>query len=370
MIVDREDLEQLLLGAAFFSTGGGGSLAAGVELVASISKLEIVRVGEARPGGISATGYLVGSIDAPSLGEVASRGIRVAVKREAELVVRAFQFLREKWAGAIDYVVPVELGGYNTAVALFLAFETGLPLLDADLTGRSAPEMYQTGYYIGDIPPTPAAVVTAMGEKLLIEGVSDYGRLDNLLRALVQATHGLDVGVANFPVAVSTAGPFLVQGSLSKCMRIGALLSQGRVEEAVSLASGHVIYRGRVTGESFHSASGFTVGHALVTDGKTTLSLRYKNEILAAYLGQELAASVPDLIGVVTPGGRPVENTRFPLGEEVIVYVLPAPEIWRTPRGSEVFSLQHFQGLEYERSSDAGDEDPRSRSDARSDAGE
>ncbi len=370
MILDREDLEHLLLGAAFFSTGGGGSLAAGLELVASISKLEIIGVDEARPDGISATGYLVGSINAPSLGEVASRGVQIAVKREAELVVRAFQFLREKWAGAIDYVVPVELGGYNTAVALFLAFETGLPLLDADLTGRSAPEMYQTGYYVGDIPPTPAAVFTAMGERLLVEGVSDYGRLDNLLRALVQATHGLDVGVANFPVAVGTARPFLVQGSLNRCVQVGALLSRGKVDEAISLASGRMIYRGRVVGEKFHSASGFTVGYALVTDGKTTLSLRYKNEILAAYVDQNLTASVPDLIGVVTPEGRPVENTHFPLGGEVIVYVLPAPEIWRTPRGSEVFSLQHFGGLEYDESSDAGDEDPRSRSDAQSDAGE
>lgn len=342
MKVRREQLRQLLTGAAFFSTGGGGSLAAGLELIADIDELEILDVNSVDPAQICATAYLVGSISAPPLSELKAKNGDVAIENESDLVTHAFNLLCERFPGGIDLIIPVELGGHNTAVSLYLAAKAKLPLLDADLTGRSAPEMYQTAYYTGDITPSPAGIFTPFGEKLYVENVHDYKRFDDFLRALVSLCYGSDVGVANFPVPVATAKRYLIKNSLTRCIEVGSLLNRGKIEEAIALAEGKIIFRGQAIEEEYEVRNGFTYGHVLVKNEMGILRLEYMNEILAAFLNNHLVAVVPELIGVVTTNGRPVLNTEFKKGENVIVFTVPAPAIWQSAGGLSVFGPEHF----------------------------
>lgn len=59
-------------------------------------------------------------------------------------------------------------------------------------------------------------------------------------------------------------------------------------------------------------------------------------------------ACVPDLICVLNADGQPVTNPNWKLGEEVCVFGLPSPEIWKTERRREVFSKTSFGlGFDY-----------------------
>ena len=68
----------------------------------------------------------------------------------------------------------------------------------------------------------------------------------------------------------------------------------------------------------------------------------YKNENLIAYRDGSVDVSVPDMICVMDKDGTPVTNPHYENGMELTVFVLPAPEIWKTKRGLEVFGPRSF----------------------------
>jgi len=342
MKLNNKQLKQILIGAAFFSTGGGGPLDAGLELIQGISELELVDLNDAPGSSICATAYLVGSIKAPSLVELKKRHKNVAVEQESDLVPAAFNVLQKNYSKKIEFIVPVELGGHNTAVSLYLAHQANLPVLDADLTGRSAPEMYQTSYYIGDIPPTPAGVFTPFGESFFIENIADYERLDIIFRELVHLCDGYDIGVANFPLQIAEAAPYMIKNTLTLCLKIGALLEQGKIEKAVQQAGGEILFKGKPVKEKYEVKQGFTFGFVEILGKEEVLRLEYKNEIMVAKKEDKIIAAVPDLIGVVNDKGVPILNTRYKNEGQVLVFTVPAPELWKTEKGLEVFGREHF----------------------------
>ena len=340
MKLNNEQLRQILIGAAFFSTGGGGPLDEGLDLIQTIDELELINPDEAPGSGICATAYLVGSIKAPSLAELKQKHSNVAIAQQSDLVPGAFDVLQKNYSKKIEFIVPVELGGHNTAVSLYLARRANLPVLDADLTGRSAPEMHQTCYYVGDIPPTPAAVFTPFGESLFIENMDDYERLDDIFRELVHLCDGYDIGVANFPLPIAEAAPYIIRNTLTLSMEIGALLEQGKIEEAVQRAGGEIIFKGIPVIERYDVKQGFTFGYVEIQGKDGILRLEYKNEIMVAKRDDIVIAAVPDLIGVVNDQGVPILNTRYKSGEQIVVFTVPAPELWRTEKGLEVFGRE------------------------------
>ncbi len=342
MIVKQEAIRRLLMGAAFFSTGGGGSLREGLEVVRNIDSIELLKAGELDAETWTATAYLAGTVNCPPLEEIA-RKHPVSVQNGHELVVSAFDNL-EKMAGIeIGALIPVELGGYNTAVSLYLAAQKNLPVLDGDLTGRSAPEIRQTSYFLGGIPPTPAAVTTIFDEKIFLQDVTDYLRFDSILRLLVENSYQFDVGVAHFPLKLKSASPWVLHNTLSDCIRVGTLLENKETMKAISEAKGKVLFIGKLENEQFKIRDGFTVGEIKIKNTDGEMVLKYKNELYVAYLNGTIVSKVPELIGIIGTDGQPVANTQVPYNKNLIVYSLPIPDIWRSEKGGSVFSLESFE---------------------------
>jgi len=339
--LNQEELRHLLIGATFFSTGGGGSLTEGIELIKEVEELTLFDIEEVNPKKYCATSYLVGSVNPPSLGEL-KKQFNIKLDNSSELVIKAFKHLQNRLNKKIDYVIPIELGGYNTAVSLLIASQMNLPIIDADLTGRSAPEMYQTSYFIGNISPSPASVVNLFDEKFFVENLNDYKRFDDYLRSLVINSYGYDVGVANFPLSVIQARDYFIKNTMTQCLKIGSLLAEGKSYIAIEKAKGKVLFKGRLIKEVYWEKSGFTEGYVLLENKYKKFRIEYKNEILVSYLDNKIIASVPDLIGVITTDGRPVINTEFPKKKELIVYTIPTNDIWNSPKGRKVFNLSHF----------------------------
>jgi len=60
------------------------------------------------------------------------------------VLITAVQELEKELGIHIDAVIPVELGGLNSAAPLDAAVQMGKKVIDADLAGRAVPEVAQT----------------------------------------------------------------------------------------------------------------------------------------------------------------------------------------------------------------------------------
>ncbi len=343
--IKKEEFYSLLLGASFFSTGGGGNYDDGLKLLEEIESVNVLSIDEVDDYKFLFTLFFAGSIASPELEVLKREKEGVSIENEGELILNSYDTLNEKFGGELFYVVPVELGGHNTAPPLLLGAKRNIFVIDGDLTGRSAPEIAQTSLVAGGFSPFPAGVGTIFSERILIEGNWDYERFDKFLRYLVEYSYGYDVGVSSFPLKVKSAKNFVIKGTIRKSLEVGKLLLKGKILEAMRLSSSEILYEGVVMEEVKFNKDGFSYGRVKIKSDKGILRIFYKNEIIFVFLDDELIGEPPECFGVIDEEGKPVLNGRFKEGERVAVYKFRTPEIWLKGKGKEVFSKKWFEEL-------------------------
>ncbi len=147
-ILSSQDLLDLVDGVAIFSAGGGGNPEIGYKLVDKLVS-DGYTVKLASPSEVPNDAKVV---------NFACVGATTAVEYDADAAVKTLRIL-EEYAGFSAYAtIPVELGGFNTLVAVDVAARCGIPVVDADGAGRSVPEVHLKVYTIDDIPLTPMVV--------------------------------------------------------------------------------------------------------------------------------------------------------------------------------------------------------------------
>jgi DUF917 family protein len=273
--------------------------------------------------------------------------------------LKAFEALEGYMGREFFATIPTEIGGGNTAVALSVAARRGLPVVDADPAGRSVPELQHTTFYIENVPIAPLAVATPKGDTIILKEVADDFRAEALVRAIAVAS-GNRAGVADHPVEGRTLKRSVIPGTLSEPSRSGGgpkgpcLRERSGAGRGCS-GKGYLLFKGRVVEARWAIREGFTVGEVAIA-GEGSYSghryrIWYKNEHIISWFDGEPDAMVPDLICTVDPRtGEALTNPNCKEGLEVAVIGYPAPEIWRTPRGLELFGPGHFgYELEYRR---------------------
>lgn len=65
------------------------------------------------------------------------------------------------------------------------------------------------------------------------------------------------------------------------------------------------------------------------------------------WIDNEPLVMPPDLFILLDENGMPITNTILKENMRVVAIAAPAPDIWRTPRGLELFGPKHF-GFNYE----------------------
>ncbi len=174
-LLKKEDLEDILYGCTILGTGGGGSLEKGLrkveEALNSGKEFKLASLEEIPPESFIACPYYCGAIS-PLLPEVEAKYSNLPkIKEEPALV--AFKALEEYLGKDFYGVISTELGGANTAIALYVASMLGKCIVDADPAGRSVPELQHTTFYINSIPIAPMAVVNEFGETAIFVKVVD-----------------------------------------------------------------------------------------------------------------------------------------------------------------------------------------------------
>lgn len=317
-------------GAAIFSAGGGGSPEAGERLVEQL-------VSE---------GYsprLVAPSEVPQQAKIvnfACVGATTAIEYDSTAAVKTLKAL-EQFAGFSAYAaIAVELGGFNTLVAVDVAARCGIPVVDADGAGRAVPEVHLKVYTIDDIPLTPMVVSDVLaGNLVIVREALDGAACERITRVLA-AEWGQSAYTARRVLTGTQVRASPVQLSLTRAMQVGKLLRTAPqpVDALLTETGGLRLFDGVVESVSQRTESGFTfVGITLRGIHRwagSTLKLKAKNEVLAGYRDTKLVALAPDIITPLqVTTGRCVTAEQIAIGDALVVVGIPAPVEWRRPAG-------------------------------------
>lgn len=345
----RQDLTDLLHGAAIRGAGGGGDLSEGFALIdealAAGKQFDLYGLDEVPDDALICTPYLLGAISPLTDDEIA----RYAALPQADThpILTAYAEFEKRLGKPFFATTACELGGSNTAAAWFPAAMHGRGLLDADPAGRAVPEITHSTYYLVGLPASPIVAANAFGETFWLDGIKDDQRSETLVRALSRESRN-DIAAIDHALPMARLRDALIPGTISAALALGQRVRAAHatgedVAEAIANSGGgRVACRGTVRESTHTTEGGFTLGEIAIggtgEDAGVDFRIAIKNENMAAWRNGDVVATVPDLICVIdTDTAEPVTNPHARVGQRVAVVFLPAPAAFTTEKGLSVF---------------------------------
>lgn len=332
--LNHQNLIDLVNGAAIFSAGGGGNPEIGYRIVDNLISQKI-------------TVKLVAPSEVPNDARIvnfACVGATTTIDYDSDAAVKTLRALEEYQGFSAYATIPVELGGFNTLVAVDVAARCSIPVVDGDGAGRSVPEVHLKVYTIDDIPLTPMAVADIHGKNIVIvKATLDSKAAERIARVLAtEWNHSAYTARRILIGAQVKTSP--IQLSLSKSMKIGRLLrtSADPIEATLKETGGSKLFEGTVKYAEQETKAGFTFVDIKLQGtheyARSTFEFKAKNEVLVAYRDKKLVAVAPDIITPVhSETGRCITAEKIDKGDKLAVLGLPAPQKWRTSKGLKLW---------------------------------
>ncbi len=353
------EIEDFVRGATYFGTGGGGSYESGLEVLLKLFN----------------AGHEIGWIDADEIdddamtacpfgmGSIAPKGPEVLKQREAYGCVdekyrrgvnfaKAVEVLENEIGKKIEVLVPIELGGGNSASCIASAVMSGRKAVDGDYTGRAIPEIFQTTPYIHEKQLLPLSSCDAWGNICVVKEAINWRMAERIGKMLSVAAF-TGCAMAGFAFPAREMKETLVQGTMTECYELGKRIREAGeqggdpVTAAAEMLGGWVLCRGVVSKKEWWDKDGYFWGwHTFTGQGKysgTELKVFFKNENHLCYRNGRILVTSPDMLMVVDDTtGQPITNTLIAEGMSVAVVAVKARDIARTPRGLEALGPQNF----------------------------
>ena len=326
--LSRENVEDVLCGATLLGAGGGGSSGPALKLLndlfAKTDKIEMVDVNEVKESGKAIVSAGMGSPEV--LLKEGWKGQQVVAFERAEQMF-----------GKIDYVLPVETGGFNTFTAMQTAGIKHKKLVDGDGVGRAIPELEQTTYYLHGVSSSPTILADWQGNSAVIYPNDAY-MAENMGRALT-TTFGMAAGIAMFYMDGKKVKESTVAGAISQAERVGRVIKESKktkkdvVAAVLKEIDGKLLAKGVITKKVVEVKGGFDFGRIYVGG----IVVDYKNENMIAWKKDKPIAMVPDSICWLTKDGTPITNADIKEGLEVAVIAKKANPMFRTKEAFNTF---------------------------------
>ena len=343
-----EDLRDLSRGAAVLGTGGGGDPYVGRLLaerqLALGRRIRVISPDELDDDALVVPTSMMG---APT--------VIVEKLPSGEENVTALRALEARLGRSAAATMPVECGGVNSMIPLYMAAKLDLPVVDADGMGRAFPELQMETFHVYGVPGTPMSVADEKGDATVVESGSNH-RMEWLARGVTIRMGGASY-VSMYPMTAAEVRRTAIPGTLGLAQGIGAALRTAREEHRDPFAAltemlagtiyshGAVLFRGTVVDVERRPVEGFARGRARLEpfEGDDWLELTFQNEYLVARSEGETRAVVPDLICTLdTETGEPITTEALRYGQRITVYTVSTPEIMRTPAALETFGPAAF----------------------------
>ncbi|ALM74496.1 DUF917 domain-containing protein [Thermococcus barophilus] len=334
--LDEDSLIDIITGSTVLGCGGGGSPNNGLRLVKKELKrgreFKIINIHGIPNHKRTVSAYFVGPIDeGKKYGNLAT-----------EAIVGLADFLNEDFFA----IIPTEMGGNSTAVALSASARLGIPTVNGDMAGRAVPELHHSVYYVYGHNMAPFSMVTRQGDVMIVPKIKNDITAEKLVRGVVSSTNS-KVGVASHPIRGKISKKILIKNSLSYAQKLGKILREADNWISEFLKEGaFLLFKGKCIFLKWKNEKGFTVGE-LELQGidefkGESYRIWFKNENIASWRNGKIDVTVPDLITTLTLDGKPVINSEIKVGKEYVVFGFKAPEIWRSQKGLEIFGPKYF----------------------------
>jgi DUF917 family protein len=353
-----EDCEDLLEGALWLGTGGGGSYQEGIDLLTEVINegrtIEWIDAENIPDNTWSFTIGLHGSI-APmspkSLDEIRAQNL-VEVDDEWYLV-KAVKELGNALGCEFGCVVPAELGPDSVAIPLAVGARMGISVVDGDYIGRAVPEELQSTYCLYGKQSNLFAGVDIWGNSVFVKhAVSTYA-LERMAKMLAVASYG-NIAVATTPLIASDMKEIVVRGTLTRCLQIGQSLRKARVkgidpiDATLETAQAWRLFDGQISALETEDRGGYYYGTVEIA-GKgnytgQTLRVWFKNENHITWLNDKPWITSPDLVTFLyTNCGKGIYNSTLEIGDEITAIGMKGFEGFRTEYGLSLGGPEHFE---------------------------
>lgn len=245
--------------------------------------------------------------------------------------------------------MPFEIGP-NVFAGLLEAARKGKPVVDGDTAGyRAVPEVSLCSFNIHQVPIGPVVLATAWGDRLVLEKVLNWQRLEDLSRHIAVASGGGVGGMMAFTGTDVQRGA--VAGTISKAVNVGRAIREARAssqdpaDAAAEAAGGYVLFRGRVQAQINEDKGAFIWGDERLEGtgdfSGHTFRVWYKNENHMSWLDGRPYVMSPDCVTVLdAETGYGLSNfspSDWRWGRDVAVIGVPCAPAWRTERGLRIF---------------------------------
>lgn len=353
----RKDIDPLLEGLAILGTGGGGNPEWGRMIMENDlnrgRSWRIVPLEAVPDDWTIVCGGIMGSVKA--LEEIGFD--KVLEKWEASFpLVEVTRYMEKLLGRRIDAMVPFEAGGLNTPIVLTLGSRMEIAAIDADGSGRSAPETQMTSWHGHGVEITPMPLADSMGNIVVVSKASQPTYVDEVGRFVV--TKGGYLGANNHhPMTGVQLKRTSVPGTFSKSLELGQAVQAARrsggdpIDTVVETLGARRLIHGRIEAMREEERMGFyftTVElNGLGSDAGHRARLVIKNEAMACFLDDQPVTLFPDPIYLLEPGtGRGFMSVELRQGMEVHVLGVAAHprlrEAAQTAAGRVAFSPERF----------------------------
>ncbi len=352
-----QDCEDLLEGALWMGTGGGGSYEEGLDLLREVMEegfsLEWVKADDIPDSTWTVTVGLHGSIGA--LSEDTLKAISQAELTENQdewYLITAVKELGAFINHTFGCIVSGELGPGSVAISLAVSARMGLPLVDGDYIGRAVPEETQSTYCLFGKQSNMFTGVDRWGNIVIVKNGVNMHSLERMAKMLALASYG-DIAVATTPLPANEMKEILVPGTITRCLEIGRTLRKARedgsdpINAGLELVNGWRLFDGIVSRLEIEDRDGYYFGTAYI-DGTGVsagqkLEVWFKNENHITWLNGSPWVCSPDLVTFLdSKSGRGIYNSALKEGDEITAVGMKGLEGFRTELGLSLLGPEHF----------------------------
>lgn len=344
----RQDIIQVLKGAAFLGAGGGGSYEYGLKLLDQLeamgytAEFDLLSVDEMEEGKYA--------------GMVAALGQPTAIdlqKLSADLpaAYKALKIAANTDDHELKYLYSGEMGGFNTMVPIFLSIISGkgedkVSVVDADSNGRAVPELGTCLTNARGIGPAPLAMAghkEGEAQYRYISWPKDAAAAEEMARKLGGSWYDL-VGFSTWLLSREEIEQHAGVSYISYARRIGAALDNKGMPlfDALHAVIPQIkeLFSGRIEKIITDGAGGFDKGKIIIsgeTQPEDKICIIFQNESLVVGKWEngevtDVYMTAPDLISMVDADTRkPLTNdVNMDIAEnqKVTVYLSPAHYYW------------------------------------------
>ncbi|MBU4453074.1 DUF917 domain-containing protein [Patescibacteria group bacterium] len=327
-----QQLKDIFLGAALLATGGGCPYAEKCNSLIELPKenFPIYEAKDFHPGQMLCTVYAVGpaSLRNAQFSDLLTKGIDIA--RE---------YAKNKLAG----IFVGELGVEHLAMSI--AHQTGLKLLDADGTGgRAVPEIMQDLFPLHGRSTTPAIILDTKGNIFIKEDM-DPKSLEYFVRSIAKETNSLVVVIDHFMETHDI--PILSCGNLKRSLEIGNSINilgiKGLKNHNIDL-----IDIAKITDIKQEAKDDFLISKVVLQGSSAVYEDLIQNEHLILLRDNRPIITCPHLIILCDLNGFPIHNSDLNnyLSQKVAILACKSIPCWESEKGYELFGPSAF-GWDY-----------------------